>query len=56
MWPGRVLFMLSPDDRLGETHWSADWVDPRRLGFSEEEVLEVERRCFEVTERYELYA
>lgn len=47
VWPGRVLFLLAPEPgKPGAEGWSAEWVDPRRLGFTEDEVRENDAICF----------
>jgi hypothetical protein len=54
IWPGRVLFLVAPDERYGDTHWSALWVDPRRLGFGAQEIAKIEQRCFDLRPGYQL--
>ncbi len=52
IWPGRVLVLLGPGPSEHDEDWSAEWVDPRRFGFTDEEMREEERRCFQPRGRY----
>jgi hypothetical protein len=56
VWPGRVLFMIAPHVDLDEVDWSAEWIDPRRLGFDELAVRAIVNRCFEPKGRYQVLA
>jgi len=47
VWPGKVLFMLGPDVENRDSYgWSAEWFDPSRLGFTEQEVRQTVDQCF----------